>query len=223
MANDRIFVSIEHSGVHIDAQGKDGDTVFRRTDPPKDIQAIRAEDVEDLNPDSHPWLSSLAVRLVQELARTGMFSRFTFSKDHPWKIAIKLAPRNAPYSFDELEAVIRPIYAQVMQRKVDISQMSCKAKRRWRTVTGALTLRSLRRRRRAAKHVHRQQPNDTFRDGIAGLLEDAADSAADSSKPSNTGRSSYGSSSGCADGCTDGCDPGCDGCDPGCDGCGGCD
>lgn len=221
MARDRIFISLEHNGVHIDAQGPDGDAIFRKTDPPSDIVAIRAEEVADLNPDTHPWLSSLAVRLVQELARTGLFARFTFSKDHPWKIATKLAPRNVPYGYEELESVVSPIYTQIMQREADVSQTSCTAKRRWRKVTGTVTLRSLRRRRRAAKHVHNKQSNKRLREGVADLLEDAADSAGSSSKPSSSsGSRGHSTSNGCGDGCTDGCDLGCG---DGCDGCGGCD
>lgn len=218
MANDRIFVSLEHSRVHIDAQGVDGPTIFWKGRPDTAV-TIRAAETASLNPEAHPQLSSMAVRLVQSLSATGLFESFTFPAAFPWKVTAPLMSRPEQYSFDDLRAALERVYAEVTEREVSISQTSCTANRRWRRVTGTLTLRTLRRRRRARHHHPSRRSNERFREGLKDLVEDAVDSSGSSNSSSKPSSSSGTHGHGTSDGCGDGCDLGCDGCD----GCGGCD
>lgn len=220
MARDRIFISLEHSRVHVDAQGPNGPTIFWKGQPDT-LVAIRAVETANLDPNAHPQLSSLAVQLAQRLAATGLFESFAFPAAFSWKLTATLTPREEPYDYDSLQAIIQRIYQEVMQREFDISQASCSANRRWRRVTGTLTLRTLRRRRRARRHIPGSQKkiNERFREGVEELL-DAADSSGNTGSSPKSSSSPRGHSASNSDGCTDGCDLGCG---DGCDGCGGCD
>jgi len=218
MAHDRIFVSLEHSRVHIDAQGPNGPTIFWKVRPDVAI-TISAVQAASLDPEAHPQLSSMAVRLIQSLSATGLFESFTFPAAFPWKVTMPLKTRTEPYVFDDLRLVLDRVYADVMRREVDISQSSCTANRRWRRVTGTLTLRTLRRQRRARRSHHGNRTNERFREGVKDLVEDTVDSAGSSNSSSKPSSSSGTHRHGTSDGCGDGCDLGCDGCGDGC----GCD